>query len=120
MAEKLYKVDIITRPEKLEDFKEKMNEIGVTGMTVSNVYGCGLQQGHIERYRGNIVDISLHPKIKIEIVIYETPVEALIKAAKEILYTGKIGDGKIFVYEINNAVKIRTGEEGGAAIVDNK
>lgn len=117
--DKITKVDIITRPEKLDELKEAMNEIGVTGMTVSHVYGCGLSKGHREVYRGKAVDVSLNPKIKVEIVICETPVEKVLQAAKKACCTGNIGDGKIFVYNVENAVKIRTGEEGRAAIVDN-
>lgn len=113
------KVDIVTRPEKLEELKEAMNAIGVTGMTVSHVYGCGLSKGHREVYRGKEVDVTLNPKIKVEIVICEVPVEKLLEAAKKACCTGNIGDGKIFVYAVENAIKIRTGEEGRAAIVDN-
>lgn len=116
---KITKVDIITRPEKLEDLKEAMNMIGVTGMTVSHVYGCGLSKGHKEVYRGKTVEVSLSPKIKVEIVICEVPVEDVLEAAKKACCTGHIGDGKIFVYDVADAVKIRTGERGKAAIVDN-
>ena len=116
---KITKVDIVTRPEKLEDLKEAMNAIGVTGMTVSNVYGCGLSKGHKEVYRGKAVEVTLNPKIKVEIVICEVPVETVLEAAKKACCTGNIGDGKIFVYDVENAVKIRTGEQGKAAIVDN-
>jgi nitrogen regulatory protein P-II 1 len=116
---KITKVDIVTRPEKLEDLKEAMNAIGVTGMTVSHVYGCGLSKGHKEVYRGKAVEVTLNPKIKVEIVICEVPVEAVLEAAKKACCTGNIGDGKIFVYDVENAVKIRTGEQGKAAIVDN-
>ncbi len=116
---KITKVDIVTRPEKLEDLKEAMNVIGVTGMTVSHVYGCGLSKGHKEVYRGKAVEVTLNPKIKVEIVICEVPVEVVLEAAKKACCTGNIGDGKIFVYDVENAVKIRTGEQGKAAIVDN-
>ncbi|MDU4959577.1 MAG: P-II family nitrogen regulator [Sporomusaceae bacterium] len=116
--EKMTKIDIITRPSKLEDLKEAMNAIGVTGMTVSQVFGCGLQKGHTEVYRGQEYTINLLPKVKIEIVVCEVPVEAVLEAAKKACYTGKIGDGKIFVYPIENAVRIRTGEEGDIAIMD--
>lgn len=116
---KITKVDIVTRAEKLEDLKEAMNAIGVTGMTVSHVYGCGLSKGHKEVYRGKAVEVTLNPKIKVEIVICEVPVEAVLEAAKKACHTGNIGDGKIFVYDVENAVKIRTGEQGKAAIVDN-
>lgn len=116
--DKIYRVDIITRPEKLEDLKEALCSIGVTGMTVTHVHGCGLSKGYKEVYRGNTVEVSLHPKIKVETVVYETPVEKVIEVAKKACQTGSIGDGKIFVYEVMNAIKIRTGEEGGAAIID--
>lgn len=112
------KVDIITRPEKLEELKEAMNAIGVQGMTVTQVYGCGLSKGHKEVYRGKEVTINLVPKVKIEIVICEVPVEKVLETAKKVCHTGHIGDGKIFVYPITNAVRIRTGEEGDIAIID--
>lgn len=117
---KITKVEIITRPEKLEDLKKAMNAIAVTGMTVTQVYGCGLSKGHKEFYRGQEVNINLLPKIKVEIVVCEVPVEKVIEAAKTACRTGNIGDGKIFVYPIENAVRIRTGEEGDIAIIDPK
>ena len=112
------KIDIITRPEKLEELKEAMNRIGVAGMTVTQVYGCGLSKGHKEVYRGKEVTINLIPKVKIEIVVCEVPVNAVLDTAKKVCCTGHIGDGKIFVYPITNAVRIRTGEEGEIAIID--
>lgn len=115
---KMTKIDIITRPAKLEELKEAMNAIGVTGMTVSQVFGCGLQKGHTEVYRGQEYAINLLPKVKVEIVVCEVPVEKVLEAAKQACRTGKIGDGKIFVYPIENAVRIRTGEEGDVAIMD--
>lgn len=118
MEYKLTKIDIITRPNKLDELKDALNEIGVTGMTVSQVYGCGLQKGHKEVYRGTEYNINLVPKVKIETVVCEVPVRTVVETAKRVLHTGKIGDGKIFVYEIQNAVKIRTGEEGPIAIID--
>jgi len=117
---KMTKVEIITRPEKLEELKEAMNAIGVTGMTVTQVFGCGLQRGHTEVYRGQEYSINLLPKVKIEIVVCEVPVEAVLETAKRVCRTGQIGDGKIFVYAIENAVRIRTGEEGDVAIMDPK
>ena len=114
------KVDIITRPGKLEELKEALNAIGVTGMTVSQVFGCGLQKGHTEIYRGKEYNINLLAGIKIEIVVCEVPVEKVVAAAKKVCSTGKIGDGKIFIYPIENAVRIRTGEEGPGAILDPK
>ncbi|MBN1623077.1 MAG: P-II family nitrogen regulator [Clostridia bacterium] len=113
---KMTRVDIITRPSKFEELKEALNSIGVTGMTVLQVMGCGMQKGSKEMYRGVPVEITLLPKIKIETVVCEVPVELVIETAKRVLYTGEIGDGKIFTYEVENAVKIRTGEEGVAAL----
>jgi len=115
---KMTKIEIITRPEKLEAVKEGMNKIGVTGMTVTQVLGCGLQKGHREVYRGMEYTINLVPKVKIEIVVCEVPVEKVIDTAKQVCRTGNVGDGKIFVYGIDNAVRIRTGEEGDIAIID--
>lgn len=120
MNNKMTKIDIITRPEMLEDLKNALNEIGVEGMTVSQVFGCGVQRGHKEIYRGKTYDINLLPKVKIETVVCEVPVEDVLKTAQEILCTGEHGDGKIFVYELNNAVRIRTGQQGPAAIMDEK
>ncbi|MBR1420405.1 MAG: P-II family nitrogen regulator [Selenomonadaceae bacterium] len=118
MSEKLTKIEIITRPNKLDELKDALNEIGVLGMTVSQVYGCGLQRGHKETYRGQDFDVNLVPKIKIEVVVCEIPVEKVLDTAQRVLRTGKIGDGKIFVYELSDAVRIRTGDRGVAAIKD--
>ncbi|SEP29423.1 P-II family nitrogen regulator [Propionispora vibrioides] len=115
---KLTKIDIITRPEKLEELKDALNAIGVAGMTVTQVYGCGLSKGHKEVYRGREVTINLVPKVKVETVVCEVPVEKVLEAAKQACFTGQIGDGKIFVYSLENAVRIRTGEEGDIAIID--
>ncbi|MEG6586240.1 P-II family nitrogen regulator [Dendrosporobacter sp. 1207_IL3150] len=117
---KMTKIEIITRPGKLEELKEALNAIGVAGMTVSQVYGCGLQKGHTEVYRGTEYAINLLPKVKVETVVCEIPVEKVLETAKRVLKTGQIGDGKIFVYPIENAVRIRTGEEGDIAIIDPK
>ncbi|MCQ2597813.1 MAG: P-II family nitrogen regulator [Treponema sp.] len=95
-----------------------MNQIGVTGMTVINVMGCGMQKGASEYYRGVQMDINLLPKVKVEIVVSKVPVEDVIEAAKKALYTGHIGDGKIFVYPVENVVKVRTGESGFDALQD--
>ena len=114
----IYKIEIITRPERLEALKEALYAIRVTGMTVSQVYGCGLSRGHKEVYRGTEVAVNLLPKVKVEIVVCEVPVEKALEAAKKACWTGNIGDGKIFVSAIDNAVRIRTGEEGPAAIMD--
>lgn len=114
----LKKVVILTRQSKFEELKSAMNDIGVTGMTVSNVLGCGVQHGKTELYRGAPVDMTLLPKIKVEIIVSEIPVEIVVEAAKEVLYTGHIGDGKIFVYDVDNVIKVRTGEEGYDALQD--
>lgn len=112
------KIDIITRPGKLDELKEELHKIGVTGMTVSQIFGCGLQKGHTEVYRGKEYNINLLPGIKVEIVVCEVPVEKVLETTKRVCRTGKVGDGKIFVYPIQTAVRIRTGEEGDIAIMD--
>lgn len=118
MDRKITKIEIVTRPSKLEDLKNALNEIGVLGMTVSQVFGCGTQGGHKEIYRGREYEITLVPKIKLETVVCEIPVEKVIETAEKILRTGKFGDGKIFVYELSDAVRIRTGHRGAEAIMD--
>ena len=115
---KFHMVTIITRPSKFDELKSAMNDINVTGMTLSNVLGCGVQHGNVQKYRGVEMDITLLPKIKVDIVVSEVPVDLVITAAKEVLYTGHIGDGKIFVYDVENVVKVRTGEEGYEALQD--
>ncbi len=115
---KITKIEIITKQSKFEALKWAMNEIGVTGMTVTNVLGCGIQKGKTEYYRGVEVEVNLLPKIQVEIVVSKVPVRTVIETAKKVLYTGHIGDGKIFVYDVENVVKVRTGEEGYAALQD--
>ena len=115
---KFHMVTIITRQSKFNELKHAMNDINVTGMTVSNVMGCGVQHGRSEKYRGVPMDITLLPKIKVDIVVSEVPVDLVVTAAKEVLYTGHIGDGKIFVYDVANVIKVRTGEEGYEALQD--
>ena len=115
---KLTKISIITRQNKLSELMTALNEIGVTGITVTNVLGCGTQKGAMNYYRGAEIDMNLLPKVKIEIVVSKVPVETVIETARKVLYTGKIGDGKLFVYDIENVVKVRTGEEGYAALQD--
>ena len=110
------KIDIITRPSKFEELKEALNDIGITGMTVTQVLGCGMQKGVTEMYRGVPVNVNLLPKIKVEIVVCEVPVETVVETAKKVLKTGEIGDGKIFIYPVENVIKIRTGEEGVSAL----
>lgn len=116
---KMSKVTIIANRNKFEALKDEMNHIGVTGMTVVNVMGCGIQKGNSGNfYRGVPLDIHLLPKVKVEIVVAKVPVDEVIDAARKALYTGNIGDGKIFVSDIENVVKIRTNEEGYAALQD--
>lgn len=115
---KLTKIDIITRQSKFEALKEAMNEIGITGMTVTQVLGCGIQKGKTEYYRGVETEMNLLPKVQVEIVVAKVPVRKVIETAKAVLYTGHIGDGKIFVYDVENVVKVRTGEEGYDALQD--
>ena len=114
----IYKVVIIAKLSRYDKLRRAMNDLGVTGMTVTQVMGCGVQKGSGEMYRGVEMDATLLPKIKLEVVISKIPVDDVIEAAKKALYTGHIGDGKIFVYTLDNVVKIRTGEEGAAALAD--
>lgn len=115
---KLTKVVIITRQAKFNTLKERMNAIGVTGMTVTQVMGCGMQKGATEYYRGVPVNMTLLPKVKVEIVLAKVPVESVISEAKKALYTGHIGDGKIFVYNVDEVIKVRTSETGFDALQD--
>ena len=112
------KVVIITKLSRYDKIKRALNALGVTGITVTQVSGCGIQKGAGEMYRGVEMDMTLLPKIKLEVVVSKIPVESVIEAAKKTLYTGKIGDGKIFVYPVNKVVKIRTGEEDYDALQD--
>lgn len=114
----IYKVVIISRLSRYDHLKKAMNDIGVTGMTVTQVMGCGIQKGAGEKYRGAELDATLLPKVKVEVVVSKIPVETVIEAAKKTLYTGHIGDGKIFVYDVAKVVKVRTGEEDVAALQD--
>ena len=115
---KFTKVEIICKEAKLEALKSAMMGIGITGMTVSHVLGCGAQKGKPEYYRGVMVEASLLPKVQVDIVVSKVPVRSVIDTAKKVLYTGHIGDGKIFVYDVENVVKVRTGEEGYDALQD--
>lgn len=117
-ASGIYKVVIIARMNRYDTLRKAMNDLGVTGMTVTNVMGCGIQKGAGEMYRGVEMDATLLPKIKVEVVVSKIPVAEVITAAKKALYTGHIGDGKIFVYNVDKVVKIRTGEEDFAALQD--
>jgi Amt family ammonium transporter len=114
----LHKVAIIAKLSRYDKLRKAMNDLGVTGMTVTQVMGCGVQKGSGNMYRGVEMDATLLPKIKLEVVVSKIPVEDVIEAAKKALYTGHIGDGKIFVYTLDNVVKIRTGEEGALALAD--
>lgn len=114
----MYKVAIIVKLSRFDKLKKALNELGVTGMTVTQVMGCGIQKGAGEYYRGVEVDATLLPKVKIEVVVNKIPVDAIIETAKKTLYTGHIGDGKIFVFNVARVIKIRTGEENAKALQD--
>ncbi|WP_027718988.1 P-II family nitrogen regulator [Desulfovirgula thermocuniculi] len=110
------KIECIIRPGKLEDVKEALGRFGIQGMTVTQVIGCGLQKGRKEVYRGTEYSINLLPKVKVEIVVADKHVEEIVDIIVKAARTGEIGDGKIFTYRIDNAVRIRTGESGESAI----
>jgi Amt family ammonium transporter len=112
------KVVIIAKLTRYDKLRKAMNELGVTGMTVTQVMGCGIQKGSGEKYRGVEIDMTLLPKVKVEVVVSQIPVDKVIEAAKKALYTGHIGDGKIFVYPVSKVVKVRTGEEDLEALQD--
>ena len=113
---KLTKISIICKQNKFEDLKNALNDAGVTGITVTQVLGCGAQKGQTKYYRGVKLDMTLLPKVKVEVVVSKVPVATVVNAAKKALYTGSIGDGKIFVYGVENVIKVRTGEEGYDAL----
>ncbi len=115
---KFTKVEIVFKEERLYALKDAMSKLGITGMTVSHVMGYGMQKGHTEFYRGVAVETDLRPKVQVDIVVSKIPVRDVIETAKRTLYTGHIGDGKIFVYDVENVVKVRTGEEGYDALQD--
>ena len=115
---KITKVEIICKEARFDALKSAMSKPGITGMTVSHVLGCGVQGGRPEYYRGVPVETNLLPKVQVEIVVSKIPVQCVIDTAKKVLYTGHIGDGKIFVYDVENVVKVRTGEEGYDALQD--
>jgi len=114
----MHKVSIICRLSRFDALKTSLNELGVTGITMTQVMGCGIQKGAGEKYRGVELDANLIPKVKVEVVVSKIPVDSVIEAAKKALYTGHIGDGKIFVYNVTKVVKVRTGEEDFAALQD--
>ncbi|MCR5296214.1 MAG: P-II family nitrogen regulator [Clostridiales bacterium] len=110
------RVQIICRPSSLESLKTAMNKIGITGMTVTNVMGYGMQKGKPEYYRGTPVEVTLLPKVQVDIVVSKVPVSEVIDTARKVLYTGHIGDGKIFVHDVEDVVRVRTGETGYDAL----
>ena len=114
----MYKVAIIAKLSRYDKLRKAMNDLGVTGMTVTQVMGCGIQKGAGEKYRGVEMDATLLPKVKVEVVVSKIPVDAVVEAAKKALYTGHIGDGKIFVYNVDKVIKVRTGETDFAALQD--
>lgn len=113
----IHKLSIVIKQDKLDELKNALMDIGITGMTVTNVLGCGMRHG-VTRYRGAEQEIYLHPRIEVEVVVSKIPVETVVDTAKKVLYTGHYGDGKIFVYDVVNVIKVRTGEEGYAALQD--
>lgn len=113
---KIYKIEIITRREKFQELKDALNEIGVEGMTVYDVQGCGVQKGIVTYYRGVKTEVQLIPKVKIDIVVSEVPYEKVLETAERVLKTGTVGDGKVFVSELTEVLRIRTGERGADAI----
>ena len=114
----MYKVSIICKLSRFDDLKKELNDLGVTGMTMTQVMGCGVQKGSGSKYRGAEIDATLLPKVKVEVIVSTIPVDKVIETAKKALYTGHIGDGKIFVYNVARVVKVRTGEEDFAALAD--
>ncbi|MCD8500893.1 MAG: P-II family nitrogen regulator [Bacillaceae bacterium] len=110
------KIEVIIRPELFQDFRREMLQVGVTGLTVSEVAGCGLQKGKTGLFRGNTFEITLLPKVKVELIVSDDFVETVIGCITKTCSTGKIGDGKIFIYPIEDAIRIRTGENGLEAI----
>lgn len=110
------KIEAVIRPNKLEEVKDALNRLGIHGMTVSQVIGCGHQKGRTEVYRGAEYSINLLPKVKVEIIVRENWVEKCIKAISSAAHSGEIGDGKIFIYPLSNVIRIRTGEQGEDAI----
>lgn len=114
----IHKVVIIAKLSRYEKLKNALNTLGVTGMTVTQVMGCGIQKGAGEKYRGVEMDVTVLPKVKVEVIIGSIPVEKVVETVKKTLYTGRIGDGKIFVYNVQKVIKVRTGEEDLDALKD--
>jgi ammonium transporter, Amt family len=117
---KMTKISVITNQNKLTLLHAALDKIGITGLTVTNVLGHGMQKGHVEYYRGAPVNIRLLPKVQVDMVVSKIPTQTVIDAIKKVLYTGKVGDGKIFVYDVENVIKVRTGEQGYDALQDNE
>lgn len=117
MSRKIYKVEIVTRREKFQVLKEALNEIGIDGMTVYKVEGCGAQCGHLTYYRGVKREVQLLPKIKVDLFICEVPLEKVFEVVRDTLQTGEYGDGKVFVTECVDAMRVRTGERGEDAFI---
>lgn len=118
MATGMHKVVIVAKLSRYDRLKNALNELGVTGMTVTQVMGCGIQKGAGEKYRGVEMDVTVLPKVKVEVIVGNIPVDKVIETAKRSLYTGHVGDGKIFVYNVQKVVKVRTGEEDLEALRD--
>ena len=114
---KMTKIDIISSGEKFNDLKNELKTIGIEGMTVSNILGCGNQKNKMEKYRGVTYEVALIPQVKVEIVVCEVPVESVLQVANRVLKTGETGDGKVFIYPIEDALRVRTGERGYKAIL---
>jgi nitrogen regulatory protein P-II 1 len=113
----VHKIEAIIRPERLQEVQDALDELGVSGLTVSDVVGCGRQKGYTEQYRGSRANISLLPKIKVESVVPSAMVDAAVEAIVSGAHTGEIGDGRVFVYDVERAVRIRTGETGEDTVV---
>jgi len=110
------KMEVIIRPERLEELQHQLEDMGLTGMTVTEVRGAGRQAGYVERYRGLEYRVRLLPKIKVEVVVPDTQVDDVVKTIREACLTGEVGDGKIFMWKLEDAVRIRTGERGNEAL----
>lgn len=117
LADEMTKIEIVTRQSKLEALKDALNEIGINGMTVSNVLGYGAQRGQKHKYRGVDYSVDLLPKVKVEMVVCSVPVDDVVKTAMSVLRTGEIGDGKIFISPVSRVIKVRTGEEDREALL---
>ncbi|MPW26688.1 P-II family nitrogen regulator [Alkalibaculum sp. M08DMB] len=115
MSEKISKIEIVIKGSKFEELKDALNEIGITGMTVTQVLGCGMQKGKTEFYRGTEYKIDLLPKVKVEVVVSSVPVDDVVRVAQEVVGT-EVGSGKIFVYDVSEVIRLRTGERGSAAL----